>query len=44
MTPEQVSAIRKQLEERVPRAATQGGRKVELEVAAGNEVASVIAQ
>jgi nucleotide-binding universal stress UspA family protein len=43
-TPEQLSALRKQLEERVPRAAVQGGRKVELEVAAGNEVASVIAQ
>jgi len=43
-TPEQLSALRKQLEERVPRAAVQAGRKVELEVAAGNEVANVIAQ
>jgi nucleotide-binding universal stress UspA family protein len=43
-TPEQLSALRKQLEERVPRAAVQGGRKVELEVASGNDVAGVIAQ
>jgi nucleotide-binding universal stress UspA family protein len=42
--PEQLSALRKQLEDRVPRAASQGGRKVELEVASGTEVASVIAQ
>jgi nucleotide-binding universal stress UspA family protein len=42
--PEQLSAFRKQLEERVPRAAVQGGRKVELEVASGSDVAGVIAQ
>jgi nucleotide-binding universal stress UspA family protein len=41
---EQQSALRRQLEERVPRAAIQGGRKVELEVVAGNDVAGVIAQ
>jgi nucleotide-binding universal stress UspA family protein len=44
MAPEQLGALRKQLEERVPRAAIQGGRKVELEVASGNDVAGVIAQ
>ena len=30
--------------ERVPRAAAQGGRKVEVEVAAGSDVAGVITQ
>lgn len=44
ITPEQVVALRKQLEERVPRAARQGDRKVELEVVAGNNVAAAIIQ
>jgi nucleotide-binding universal stress UspA family protein len=44
MTPEQVNALRQQLEQRVPRAAVQGGRKVEVEVAAGHDVAGIIIQ
>jgi nucleotide-binding universal stress UspA family protein len=44
LTPDQVSALRKQLEERVPRAASQGGRRVELEVASGHDVAGAITQ
>jgi nucleotide-binding universal stress UspA family protein len=44
ITPEQVVALRKQLEERVPRAASQGGRKVVIEVTAGNDVAGAIIQ
>jgi nucleotide-binding universal stress UspA family protein len=44
MTPEQLSALRRQLEERVPRAASQSGRKVEVEVVAGHDVAGVITQ
>lgn len=43
-TPEQLSALRQQLEQRVPRGAIEGGRKVELSVASGNEVADIITQ
>jgi nucleotide-binding universal stress UspA family protein len=44
MTAEQVTVLRQQLEERVPRAAAQGGRKVQVEVVAGTDVAGVITQ
>ncbi|WP_224369100.1 universal stress protein [Hyalangium versicolor] len=43
-SPEQMNALRLQLEQRVPRAATQGGRKVEIEVGVGHDVAGVITQ
>jgi nucleotide-binding universal stress UspA family protein len=44
VSPEQVAALRRQMEARVPRAAVQGGRKVEVEVAAGHDVPGVITQ
>lgn len=44
ITPEQVVALRKGLEERVPHAAAQGGRKVVIEVTAGHDVAGAIIQ
>ncbi|WP_224247668.1 universal stress protein [Hyalangium gracile] len=43
-TAEQQAALKQQLEQRVPRAASQGGRKVELAVATGHDVAGVITQ
>jgi nucleotide-binding universal stress UspA family protein len=43
-SPEQVGALKQQLEQLVPRAAMQGGRKVQVEVAAGGDVAGVITQ
>ncbi|WP_224246295.1 universal stress protein [Hyalangium gracile] len=43
-TPEQLSARRQQLEQSLPRAATEGGRTVELSVVSGHEVADLITQ
>jgi nucleotide-binding universal stress UspA family protein len=43
-TPEQLSALRQQLKQRLPREAVEGGRKVELSVASGNEVADIITE
>ncbi len=44
ITPEQVVALRKELEARVPRAASQGGRKLEVEVTTSPDVAGAIIQ
>jgi nucleotide-binding universal stress UspA family protein len=43
-TPEQLSALRQQLEQRLPRCALEGGRRVELGVASGSEVAEIITE
>ncbi|MDY7230221.1 universal stress protein [Hyalangium rubrum] len=43
-TPEQLVALRQQLEQRVPRAAAQRGCQVQLEVAVGANVAGTILQ
>ncbi|MBN1205388.1 MAG: universal stress protein [Myxococcaceae bacterium] len=43
-TQEQLSALRQQLEQKLPRAAVEGGRKVELSVASGSEVPDIITQ
>jgi nucleotide-binding universal stress UspA family protein len=42
--PEQVDGLKQQLEKRVPRAAGQSGRKVQVEVTAGNDVPGAIIQ
>jgi nucleotide-binding universal stress UspA family protein len=43
-SPEQVTALRQQLEARVPRAAARSGRDVQVEVVTGNDAASLIIQ